>query len=253
MPAETISPHSGSGTTTDTVNARRALATLGVRVSGAAAAVLLAAACGGPPAPLAPEGVFVPVSASEFFAAAGRTAPGASALLAIHWRYDDGESPMSGRGAVRLAPPDSLRLDVSLGILGRATLVLAGDSAWSQPGSVVRQVVPNRALLWSMLGVVWPPEGLSSVERSQTADRRIYRVAAAGGLVTTLVLQGDTLLGATQARGGRPVGRLDLTRDASGLIVRAEAVDLEHGVRFVMDVDRRESGGTFPNEIWRHP
>jgi hypothetical protein len=99
------------------------------RVAGVVAAALLAAVCARPPAPLAPVGTFVPVSAGEFLAAAARTAPGAPALLAIRWSYDDGESPMSGRGAVRLAPPDSLRLDVSLGILGRATLVLAGDSA----------------------------------------------------------------------------------------------------------------------------
>jgi hypothetical protein len=233
--------------------APRGFDALRVRASGAIAVALLAAACGGTPAPLAPAGVFVPVSASEFLAAAARTLPGTHALLAIRWRYDDGESPMSGRGAVRLAPPDSLRLDVGLGILGRATLVLAGDSAWSQPGAVVRQVVPNRSLLWSMFGVVRPPESMSSVERSQTADRRVYRVASADGLITTLVLKGDTLLGATEARGQRPVGRLDLTRDSAGLVVRAEAVDLEHGVRFVMDVDRRESGGTFPNEIWRRP
>ena len=228
-------------------------AALRVRATGAAAAMLLAGACGRPPASLAPEGSFEPVSASEFLAAAARTVPGARTLLAVRWRYDDGESPMSGRGAVRLAPPDSLRLDVSLGILGRATLVLAGDSAWSQPGSVMRQVVPNRSLLWAMFGVVRPPEGLSSVERSQAADRRTYRVVAGDGMVMTLVLEGDTLLGATQARGERPVGRLDLTRDSSGLIVRAEAVDLEHSVRFIVDVDRREIGGSFPNEIWRRP
>jgi len=30
-------------------------------------------------------------------------------------------------------------------------------------------------------------------------------------------------------------------------------VDLEHSIRFVMDVDRRESGGAFPSDIWRRP
>jgi hypothetical protein len=61
------------------------------------------------------------------------------------------------------------------------------------------------------------------------------------------------LLGATQSRGDRSIGRLALTRDAAGMIVRAEAVDLEHSVRFVVDVNRRESGGAFPSEIWRRP
>jgi hypothetical protein len=234
------------------VSGSTTLAALRRRGSAVAAAALVAAGCGGPP-PLAPEGSFVPVSTSEFLAAAARTTPRATALLTIRWRYDDGEVPMSGRGAVRLAPPDSLRLDISLGILGRGTLVLAADSAWSQPAWVVSQAVPNRVLLWAMFGVVRAPDGLASVARSRTADRVVYRVAAADGLVTTLALKGDTLLGATEARGDRPAGRLDLTRDATGMMVHAEAVDLEHGKRFVVDVTQRETGGSFGDEIWRRP
>jgi hypothetical protein len=223
------------------------------RCHGAAAVLLLAAACARPPAPLAPEGEFVPVSPGEFRVMAARTTPGARALLAIHWRYDDGDAPISGRGAVRLAPPDSLRLDVGVQIVGRATLVLAGDSAWTRPGALLDQVAPNRGMLWAMFGVVRPPDGLASIERGQASDRRLYRIASGDGTVTTLELRGDTLLGATQARGRRLIGRLALTRDAGGWIVRAEATDLEHGSRFTMDVDRREAGGPFPDEIWRRP
>jgi len=214
---------------------------------------LVAAACSRPPAPIAPAGVFVPASPGEFRAVAARTVPGASALLAIHWQYDDGDAPISGRGAVRLAPPDSLRLDVGVPVVGRATLVLAGDTAWSKPGSLVRQVLPSRSVLWAMFGVVRPPDSLVSVERDQEADRRTWRVAGADGIVTTLELRGDTLLDAIESRGDRAIGRLDLTRDASGAIVRAVATDVEHGARFTMDVDHRETGGAFPSDIWRRP
>jgi hypothetical protein len=217
------------------------------------AVLLLATACGPKPAPLAPEGAFVPASPGEFRSLAARTRPAEPVLLAIRWRYDDGETPVSGRGAVRLVPPDSLRLDVGVPVLGRATLVLAGDSVWSQPDRLVSQVMPNRGLVWAMFGVVRPPDGLASVERSQSADRRRYRVAGADGIVTTLELRGDALLGATQARGERPIGRLALTRDSAGMIVRAEATDLEHSARFVVTVDHREVGGSFPNDIWRRP
>jgi hypothetical protein len=216
-------------------------------------ALLLAAACGPKPGPVVPAGVFVPASPAEFRSVAARTAPGGPLLLTIRWRYDDGETPVSGRGAVRLVPPDSLRLDVGMPILGRATLVLAGDSVWAQPDRIVSQVLPNRALVWAMFGVVRPPDGLASVERSQTADHRVYRVAGADGIVTTLELRGDTLLGASQARGERPVGRLELTRDSAGMIVRAEATDFEHSARFVVNVEHREAGGPFPHEIWRRP
>ncbi|HXY69973.1 MAG TPA: hypothetical protein VEH62_11030, partial [Gemmatimonadales bacterium] len=163
------------------------------------------------------------------------------------------DTPVTGRGAVRLAPPDSLRLDVGVPVVGRATLVLAGDSAWSKPGSLVRQVLPNRSLVWAMLGVVRPPDSVAAVERSDAADHRSFRVTDGEGVVTTLQLRGDTLLGATAARGERAIGRLALTRDSTGAVVRAETVDLEHSIRFVMDVDRRESGGAFPSDIWRRP
>ena len=193
------------------------------------------------------------VSPREFAAAAARTAPVAPALLTIHWRYDDGDTPVSGRGAVRFAPPDSLRLDVGVPVVGRATLVLAGDSAWSKPGALVRQVLPNRSLVWAMFGVVRPPDSVASVERSEAPDHRAWRVTDGDGVVTTLELRGDTLLGASAARGERPIGRLALSRDSTGAVVRAETVDLEHSIRFVMDVDRRETGGTFPSDIWRRP
>ena len=215
--------------------------------------VLLVAACSRPPAPVVPEGAFLPVSPDSFRAAAARTAPGTPALLAIHWTYDDGDAPLSGRGAVHLAPPDSLRLDVGIPIVGRATLVLAGDSAWSRPGTLVQQVLPSRSLVWAMFGVVRPPDRVVSVERNVTADHRTWRVADADGIVTTLDLRGDTLLGASEARGGQALGRLDLTRDAAGAIVRAEATDVEHGARFTVNVDHRETGGAFPSEIWRRP
>ncbi len=220
---------------------------------GVAAALVLAAACVRPSGPPAPEAGFAPVSLAEFRAMAALTTPGAFALLAIRWRYDDGESPVHGRGAVRVAPPDSLRLDVGVPIIGRATLVLAGDSAWSKPGALVSQWMPSRGILWAMFGVVRPPGDLASVEWGQTPDRQLYRVTAADGIVTTLELRGDTLLGVTQARGDRSIGRLALTRNSAGMIVRAEATDFEHSVRFTVDVDHREVGGPFPNEIWRRP
>jgi len=222
------------------------------RAAGAAVA-LAAAACGPPPAPPAPAGSFVPASPGEHAAAAARTLPPAREQLAIRWRYDDGDTPITGRGAVRLAPPDSLRLDVGVPIVGRATLVLAGDSVWSRPAGLVEQVLPNRSIVWAMLGVVRLPDAVTCVERSDASDHRLWRVTAADGLTTTLELRGDTLLGATAARGGRAVGQLALTRDATGAVVRAVTVDLEHSVRFTMDVDQRSPGGPYPSEIWRRP
>jgi hypothetical protein len=211
------------------------------------------AACSAPSARLAPEGAFAPLSAEGFRAVAARTVPPVAQLLQIHWRYEDGDRAVSGRGAVRLAPPDSLRLDVAVSVLGRATLVLAGDSAWAQPEDMVSQVLPSRSIVWGMMGIVRPPGADTRIEVGQAADRRLYRLTAPDGVATTLEISGDALLGATQERGGRQIGRLVLARDAAGALVRAEATDVEHGSRFAVDVDRREASEAFPSEIWRRP
>jgi hypothetical protein len=219
-----------------------------------AALVLAASACAGPPAPLVPVGAFAPVSADVFRAVAARTVPAAPVALFFHWRYDDGSAPVRGRGAARVAPPDSLRLDVGVPIFGRATLVLAGESVWAQPQAVAAQLLPERATVWALFGVVEPPPDATRIEVGEAADRRLYRLTAPDGVVTTLELKGDTLLGATQRRGERVIGRLVLTRDSVGALVRVAALDPQHGLRFVVDLDRREAPReAFPSEIWRRP
>ncbi len=230
-----------------------ALAALRRRSYLGAAAGLLVAACGPPPAPV-PVGAFEPATAADFEAMAARTLPARRELVAIHWTYDEGEGPVTGRGAVRLAPPDSLRLDVRVPVVGRATIVLAGDSAWSQPERLARQVAPERDLVWAMFGVVRLPPDLADLERGARAEGgELYRFARPGGLRTTLEVRDGRLLGATAQRGQRTMGRLAITRDSGGAIVRAETVDEENGARFIVTVDRREASGPFPSDIWRRP
>jgi len=122
------------------------------------------------------------------------------------------------------------------------------------PERLARQVVPERDLVWAMFGVVRLPADLSALERGESADgSELYRFVRPDGLLTTLQLRDGRLLGATAQRGPRTLGRLALTRDSAGAIVRAETVDEEHGTRFGVQVDRREASGPFPGEIWRRP
>jgi hypothetical protein len=235
------------------VNAAHFLAALRRRFYLAAALAVMAGACARPPAPLAPTGPWVPMGAEAFAAVAARTVPGGAQLLRVHWSYVDGNQEASGKGAVRLAPPDSLRLDVAVPVVGRATLVLAGESSWSQPEDLADQIPRSRALLWALFGIIRPQDARTRIETGDAPGRRLYRLTAPDGLVTWLECRGDTLLAATELRGERIVGRLALTRDPAGAVVKADATDVEHGVRFVVEVDHREASEPFPAEIWRHP
>lgn len=214
---------------------------------------VMAAACSRPPAPLAPSGGYAPLTAEAFRAVAAHTLPVAGQLIQFRWRYQDGNRDVRGRGAVRLAPPDSLRLDVGVPVVGRATLVLAGDSAWAQPEQTVEEVPRSRAVLWAIFGIIRRPDSGTRIEVGDAPDRRLFRLTAPDGLVTVLECRGDTLLGAAELRGDRTVSRLVLTRDAAGALSGAVATDIEHQARFTVGVDHRETIGAFPSEIWRRP
>jgi hypothetical protein len=236
------------------VRASGALAGSGRRSYLAAAALLAVTACRVAPAVPTPAGAFTPLSVAAFESVAERTVPRRRELVTFHWRFDAGEGPVKGRGAARVAPPDSLRLDFGVPVLGRATLVLAGDSAWSQPPGMVEHALPQRALVWALFGVVRLGEDVDAIERGTTSDgRALLRLSGADGMVTTLVLRNGALLGAFAARGGRTVGSLTLFRGTDGEVERAQTVDLEHGARFEVTVDRREASEAFPSAIWRHP
>ena len=198
--------------------------------------------------------VFATMSAAEFGAEAARTVPAGSELVSLRWRFRDAEQGVSGRGAARVTPPDSLRVDVRgpLGF-GRGTLVLAGPTAWADPESLVRQVLPSRFLVWAMLGVVQVPDSAERFERGGDGARRWLRVVEPGALVTTFELRGDTLVGVVRVRGDRMAGRLVLVRDGGGRVVHATAEDLERKARLDFDIDDRTPAGAFPTEVWRHP
>lgn len=194
------------------------------------------------------------MSAVEFGTEAARTLPAGSELASLRWRFRDSELDVSGRGAVRVTPPDSLRVDVRgpLGF-GRGSLVLAGATAWADPESLVRQVLPSRFLIWAMLGVVQVPDSAERFERGGEGARRLLRVVEAGAVVTTFEFHGDTLVGVVRMRGDRMAGRLALVRDGGGRVVHARAEDMERNARLEFDIDNRTPAGAFPVEVWRHP
>jgi hypothetical protein len=194
------------------------------------------------------------MSAEAFAAEAARTVPAGSELLSLRWRFRDAEQGVSGRGAARVAPPDSLRVDVRgpLGF-GRGTLVLAGPTAWADPEGLVRQLLPSRFLIWAMLGVVQAPDSAERFEAGGDGPRRWLRVVEAGAVVTTFELHGDTLVGVVRTRGDRMVGRLALVRGGDGRVRHATAEDLERHARLEFDIDTRAPVGAFPAEVWRRP
>lgn len=74
--------------------------------------------------------------------------------LVFTWELNDGEIVARGDGAVRIAPPDSARLDFFLsGGMGSGAAVLIGDALrLPSGGGSVAGILPPPALLWAALG-----------------------------------------------------------------------------------------------------
>ena len=249
---------SGSASTTERPAPPARAGALLARLRGASYLAVIAwvaglAGCRAAARPLAPiGGGFAPIGEEAFAAAAATTLPAGSELLQVRWRFRDASSAVSGRGAVRVTPPDSLRIDVRgpLGF-GRGTLVMAGASVWADPAGLVEQVLPQRYLVWAMLGIVQAPDSAARFESATDGDRRQLRVTEPGGEATTFELRGDTLMGVVRVRGDRMVGRLTLVRNGAGVVVHADAEDLERHAHLEFDIQGRAPSDAFPSGVWR--
>ena len=213
---------------------------------------MLLIGCTPKPKPLATPEAFAPSTRVAFLADAAGTLPTDRQLLRIGWRSDDGHLQLSGAGAVRIAPPDSLRLDIAATLgLGRSVLLLMGDSVAAQPAQSVDQVLPDRFALWAALGIMQPPVGTVRFESAESGTHRWWRTSDAAGRVTTFELADGALQRVTREENGRPTQQLTLGRDRAGLVNRANLLDTGRGFRLQVTVNTRQPGEVFTPEIWR--
>lgn len=114
-------------------------------------------------------------------------------LIEFKWRYRGREGRFSGEGAVRVNPPDSVRLDLfGPGWSGVQSAVLVGDAVHYVGEQRVR--LPPPTLLWTMLGSFRPPSGPEPranrrgewselIYDISSAERAVFRFDALGALV----------------------------------------------------------------------
>ncbi len=80
-------------------------------------------------------------------------------LIEFKWRYSGREGRFAGEGAVRVNPPDSVRLDLfGPDWSGVQSAVLLGDDVYYIGEQRVE--LPPPAFIWAFLGVFRPPWGL---------------------------------------------------------------------------------------------
>jgi hypothetical protein len=220
------------------------------------AAGMVAAGCRPRLEPLVPLPL-EPASWDSATAWARRTAPASRTTLRLRWRYEDERAQWVGRGTVRIAPPDSLRLDFvgPLGIGSGAGVVLGDSLAWTEPQGSLERLVPAIPMLWAAFGVARPPAAgamvFTRVREERDGAVRYWRFA-----------RGADTLDYVQRSGSAPELEVEWRRNGS-VVARSLArydehrrpaesrVDFPRGPARIDFVVTGAEPGPFPASLWR--
>ncbi len=140
--------------------------------------VAMLAACA-PPAAAPLAGAPAPVVALP----SAELPPGYRQMV-FDWEFEQGDSRLRGEGVIRLAPPDSARLDLFLGGgYGSGAATLIGDSLRAPVVDAARRLIPPPPMLWAALGRLAIPAASDttvrvdgSTVRADIGDGPIWRV-----------------------------------------------------------------------------
>ena len=198
------------------------------RLLGPALALLLtAASCGPKVDPLA--GTVAPARLPR------TELPPVSHRIRFSWTYEDLDLRGRGDGVARVAPPDSVRLDLFLAggnAGGRAVLI--DDELRAPGGPMVRSFLPPPPMLWAALGRLHIPAAADTTVRVDGDTMRAdigsdprWRVTFVRGDLTRLeMIQGDRLQQWVQRAPHRSVSyrHLRANRALDLTIVRVDTV-----------------------------
>ncbi len=211
-------------------------------------------ACAGRPAPLVPvPTVLEPADPGTAIAWAAATLPRRHTAVQLRWRYGDERARYSGRGVIRIAPPDSLRFDFRgpLGYTGAAALV--GDAVlWTEPRGEFGALVGGIPLLWAALGVVQPPSPEAQVYTLRAGRQTVWRfvVNAADTLDYVTTDSGPRLLEAEWRQGGTIRARSRTEYGDDGASASARIDFPEASARFELTVVARDTLAALAPALW---
>ena len=162
--------------------------------------------------------------------------------VVFRWEYEEGEVAARGDGSVRIAPPDSARLDFFLGGgLGAGAAILIGDSLRAPNVELARRYIPPTPMMWASLGRLAIPALRDTVVRM---DGDILRADVGRPAQWRVAIRGDTLVGLEHISDGKIIE--SFSRGANGVLTY-EAPGARRRLRLTI---LREQPGSFNAAIW---
>jgi hypothetical protein len=183
----------------------------------------IVAGCRAEPGPLLPVGA-QPVDRSEVDGWVASTLPSDHQLYRFKWLLRDERGSAGGRGSARVAPPDSLRLDVAGPFgSGAASAVVIGDQAfWTEPADAIARLVPNYPLMWAMFGIARPPQGGEALRGLVNSTTTAWQYAGPADTIEYAHTSGNSGRFVAEVRQrGKLLGRAETTLAADGSPLKA--------------------------------
>jgi hypothetical protein len=162
--------------------------------------------------------------------------------VVFRWDYEEGDIAARGDGSVRIASPDSARLDFFLGGgMGGGAAILIGDSLRAPHVDVVRRYIPAPPMMWAVLGRLAIPALPDTVVK---LDGDIVRADVGRPVEWRLAARADTLLSLEHISSGKIVE--SVSRGANGTYT-FQAPAARRTLRLTV---LREEPGSFDASIW---
>jgi hypothetical protein len=168
--------------------------------------------------------------------------PSGHRQVVFKWDYQEGDIAARGDGSVRLASPDSARLDFFLGGgLGAGAAVLIGDSLRSPHADLAKRYIPPTPMMWAALGRLAIPALADTVVR---VDGDLLRADVGRPVQWRVAIRGDTIVSLEHVSGDKIVERI--VREAGGLVTYEKPGSRRRLQLTVL----REQTGSFDASIW---
>ena len=204
---------------------------------------------------IAPEGL-APTDPSRVEEWVAGYTPGQDVRYDLRWTYRTARGSTKNRAAIRISPPDSLRLDFR-GPFGKsgAAVVIGDSGVWSRPEGDFKDLLRAAPLFWAALGMPRAPGRGVSVLALETPERRAWRYAGVSDTFDFVELhQKPRRLLAEMRRGGRVIGRSEAEFNEAGDQIVTSQLDFPtEESRFNFTVDSVTHAEAFGPDIWRRP
>jgi hypothetical protein len=183
------------------------------------------------------------------------TTPESPRQTTFSWRMDEAGSVVQGRGVVRYAAPDRMRLDL-FGPRGETYLIaaLVGDEFRLPSSAGGAFQLPSPTLLWAALGIVAPPSTstLASASADAGAARLVYRDANGGSFTFDVDLVPGPRLRRVERSGRSGVQEtVEVWHTAELQPARTRYLERSSFRELVLETESIREVTSFPESTWR--